>query len=361
MKTVPFITRLGYISIVSFALATYSASSIAQSTEWRVLYDTAFTMMNSSRFGRATELAEEALTVANKNPTSHQMVIPSNEILLGDIYVAKGSYNKAEPLYQSAVTAREKLLGPTHADTIIAQTRLADIYVLQGRYQQAETLQKEILSRQEKALPPGHPDIAASYYFLAKINYATNALGQADSLYAMALNMTEKATGTESIETARVLNGYALLLVASDKIDEAMDLYGKALSIWNKVGYDKTYRTAQEYASLTSNIAEVERIRGNLREAFDKQQASLAVAEIALGPDHPDVANSLNNIGAIYYANKNYVDAERSFRRAQFILERNVPPDHPDLLSVRKNLLYLYQVTNQIPDKDVLPPLAKSK
>jgi hypothetical protein len=37
---------------------------------------------------------------------------------------------------------------------------------------------------------------------------------------------------------------------------------------------------------------------------------SLAIREKALGPDHPDVANSLNNMASLYHAQGRYADAE---------------------------------------------------
>ena len=43
--------------------------------------------------------------------------------------------------------------------------------------------------------------------------------------------------------------------------------------------------------------------------------ASLAISEKALGPDHPDVAISLNNLAALYNDQGRYADAEPLYKR----------------------------------------------
>jgi hypothetical protein len=43
-------------------------------------------------------------------------------------------------------------------------------------------------------------------------------------------------------------------------------------------------------------------------------QRSLRIRETALGPDHPDVATSLNNLAALYQVQGNYGAAEPSFQ-----------------------------------------------
>ena len=54
--------------------------------------------------------------------------------------------------------------------------------------------------------------------------------------------------------------------------------------------------------------------------------ASLAIREKALGPDHPDVATSLNNLAELYEAQGRYADAEPLYkRRWRYEKKRSVP------------------------------------
>jgi tetratricopeptide (TPR) repeat protein len=50
--------------------------------------------------------------------------------------------------------------------------------------------------------------------------------------------------------------------------------------------------------------------------------------EKALGPEHPNVATSLNNLAALYKAQGRYAEAEPLYRRALEIWEKALGPEH---------------------------------
>ena len=60
----------------------------------------------------------------------------------------------------------------------------------------------------------------------------------------------------------------------------------------------------------------------------------MAINEKALGPDHPDVARSLNNLAALYETQGRYADAEPLYKRSLAIREKALGPDHPDVASI---------------------------
>ena len=49
---------------------------------------------------------------------------------------------------------------------------------------------------------------------------------------------------------------------------------------------------------------------------------SLAIVEKALGPDHPDVAASLNNLAVLYQHQGRYADAEPLYKRSLAIARK---------------------------------------
>jgi tetratricopeptide (TPR) repeat protein len=56
--------------------------------------------------------------------------------------------------------------------------------------------------------------------------------------------------------------------------------------------------------------------RGRSSEAIPLALRALIIREKALGPDHPDVAVSLNNLGELYRAQGRYADAEPLYKRS---------------------------------------------
>jgi tetratricopeptide repeat protein/DUF2914 family protein len=85
---------------------------------------------------------------------------------------------------------------------------------------------------------------------------------------------------------------------------------------------------AAEQAAAASNYAQAEQL---LREAALLQEADL-------GPLHPDLANTLNNLGVVCEITDKPVDAERFFRRAYAIATAALALDHPFVATSRKNL-----------------------
>ena len=51
----------------------------------------------------------------------------------------------------------------------------------------------------------------------------------------------------------------------------------------------------------------------------------------ALGPEHPQVATSLNNLAELYQAQGKYGDAEPLYKRSLAIIEKALGPEHPQV------------------------------
>jgi tetratricopeptide (TPR) repeat protein len=100
-------------------------------------------------------------------------------------------------------------------------------------------------------------------------------------------------------------------------------------------------QTAGEAQTLVEKIEELKN-SGWYAEAIPLQQRHLAITEMALGPNHPDVVQSLNNLGRLYGRQGRYADAESLYKRALAIREKAVGPNHPDVATVLDNLAELY-------------------
>src|SRR5258708_1212199 len=61
-----------------------------------------------------------------------------------------------------------------------------------------------------------------------------------------------------------------------------------------------------------------------------------------LGADHPDTAQSLNNLAGLYHTQGKYEQAEPLFQRALKIHKQVYGKDHPDIASNLNNLAGLY-------------------
>jgi hypothetical protein len=85
---------------------------------------------------------------------------------------------------------------------------------------------------------------------------------------------------------------------------------------------------AAEGAAAAKDFTAAERL---LREAIQLQEADL-------GPDHPDLANTLNNLGVLCEMAGRPTEAEGCYRRAYEIAAATLPSDHPYVTTSRDNL-----------------------
>jgi tetratricopeptide (TPR) repeat protein len=96
-----------------------------------------------------------------------------------------------------------------------------------------------------------------------------------------------------------------------------------------------------EWESLNAEVMSLSR-KGQYDRAAVVAKKSLEVAERAVGPDHPSVAASLNNLASVYDSQGQYTQAEALYKRALAIWEKALGPDHPNVASTLNNLALLY-------------------
>ncbi len=221
---------------------------------------------------------------------------------LASFYEDVGNYAQAEPLYQRALSIREKALGPDHPDTAQSLNNLADLYGMISDYAKEEPLLRRALSIREKILGPNHPDTASSLNNLAVLYVRMGDYVKAEPRFQRALSINEKILGPNHPGTATSVNNLASLY-------EDMGNYAKAEPLF---------------------------------------QRGLSMNEKALGPDHPDTARSLNNLATLYMLTGDYTKAESLYQRALSINEKALGPNHPHTAGSLDNLGFVFIETGKV-------------
>ena len=70
-------------------------------------------------------------------------------------------------------------------------------------------------------------------------------------------------------------------------------------------------------------------------------ERALAIVEKSLGPEHPHVAASLNNLALLYQAQDRYAEAELFYSWSLAIYEKALGPEHPDVATSLENYALL--------------------
>jgi hypothetical protein len=85
-------------------------------------------------------------------------------------------------------------------------------------------------------------------------------------------------------------------------------------------------------------LAEQAAIGGDLASADELLRDAARIQEAELGPLHPDLANTLNNLAIVAEKTGRPGDAETFYRRAAAIASASLPADHPMVAESRQNL-----------------------
>src|SRR5262245_51039434 len=80
---------------------------------------------------------------------------------------------------------------------------------------------------------------------------------------------------------------------------------------------------------------------GKYPEATKILERFLAIQEKALGPEHPDVAVTLDKLAALHQVQGRLAEAEPFYRRCLAITEKTRGPQHPDAAQPLGNLARL--------------------
>ena len=79
-----------------------------------------------------------------------------------------------------------------------------------------------------------------------------------------------------------------------------------------------------------------------------------------MGPEHPDVARSLNNLAGLYRAQGKYAEAEPLYRRALAIDEKALGPEHPDVARTLGNYADLLREIGRTVEAEELEERARA-
>ena len=115
--------------------------------------------------------------------------------------------------------------------------------------------------------------------------------------------------------------------------DKAKPLFERALAIHEKVHGPNH----PDVATSLNNLAMLYEAKGEYDQAKPLYERSLAIYEKVHGKEHPLVATSLNNLAGLYYSQGNYDQAKPLFERSLKILNKFFEPDHPNVRMGTKN------------------------
>src|SRR5271165_490361 len=119
-----------------------------------------------------------------------------------------------------------------------------------------------------------------------------------------------------------LLNQQVQTLFKQGKYQEAIPLAGKAVELAKRVYGPEHPNTAQSL----NNLAVLYRVMGEYAKAEPLLQEALRIRQKVLGPAHPDTATCLYNLAVLYDAMGEYAKAEPLYQEALRIRQKVLGP-----------------------------------
>jgi len=94
-------------------------------------------------------------------------------------------------------------------------------------------------------------------------------------------------------------------------------------------------------ATTLNNLAGLYESMGDYEKTLPLYQRALEISEKVLGTQHPDVATTLNNLAGLYESMGDYEKALPLYQRALEIVEKKVGQNHPTTITIKSNYIGL--------------------
>lgn len=273
-----------------------------------------------TNYAAAREHLAEAVAIAERLAPVSQLSETSLRVLavverhLGDLPAAREHA-------QRALAIGEKLYGKVVASTILNLGILAadqgDYAAARGYFEKALAIFLTVTTHKTSGVPIALQNLSTTFY-------EQGDLGTALEYRQRALAIYEKDWG-DSPGAADNLNGMGDILLAQGKLSTAADYYQKALNVEEKVA-PESFNVSISLRSL----AKVARKQGNRILALDYDRRALEMGQKSC-PNSWCVAGVLNDLGEFSYERGDLAEGESYLLRAVEIREKSLGPTHPDV------------------------------
>jgi tetratricopeptide (TPR) repeat protein len=210
------------------------------------------------------------------------------------------------------------------------RTRLMDaigkVYAGLGLGEEAVPILREVLAMRERTMGAGSSEVATSLMNLAEVVPGREGYrGEAVALSRRALAIRRKALGSRHIDTAysERLLGTMLFSTMNESADAKRHLE-RALEVFQSMPESGD----QGVSWCLTDLAQIMINEKEYDEALKFCREALILKEKTLGPEDPDVAIGLNNVGWALLFLERYSEAKPLLLRSVEISERQFGPEH---------------------------------
>ena len=261
---------------------------------------------------------------------------------------ANGLASAAIAYWQAMVSTSTRLLGPDHAQSVLARGRLAAAYEAAGRPGDAIAVFASALNEHEQNLGADHRDTIAVRGRLAHA-YASADRSEAITVYERTVADAERVLGPGHPSTLSGRASLAAAYLAADMPEDAIRVSQLLLADAERL-LGAGHATA---LAARASLGEAYLAAGRPKDSIDQYTRTLAAQEAAHGRDHPDTIAARASLAAALRKAGKTKDAITQYERVLTDRERTAGADHSDTVAARANLAFAYRTAGML--REALP------
>ncbi|MBC8000232.1 MAG: tetratricopeptide repeat protein [Leptolyngbya sp.] len=164
-----------------------------------------------------------------------------------------------------------------------------------------------------------HP--AGSMELLAGANVKAKKYSSAERLYQSLFEIRKRFYGRESEPVADIYADLGNLYAKSKNVSSARDFYVKSILLSEKL------KVSQGWGKVLNKLGQLEVEQGNFSASLAHYKDALKMREKIFGFDHPKVAETLVDMGALYHLMNDRLNENKCVDRARKIIKANQKPE----------------------------------
>ncbi len=299
---------------------------------------------NLGLYDAAADLLNSALQTRRQATPDDNIAIADVLYEIAEVQIQDGDYDGAEHRLRDVIERRSAALGPEHVDVAHAVSSLAIVYYYQSKYEQSRDTFREALDVFEATLGTDHPDVINTMSSLGSLYWRTGDLQEAERLQVRALELKREYVGEDHPDVAVMMDNLAILLSQQGNNDGAERYYLDALALKQKIFGD-----SPQVANTMNNIGMMYWRAGQLDASESMLSDAMKMWTETLGADNLKTYIAASNLSRVYVEQARYAEAEVLLDRVLAGRLEQLGDRHEEIAITKLRLCDLYLLTDRLP------------
>lgn len=326
--------KSAFLMAVFLVMVMLLSNAMADSWQWRQLYDSAQDSFRSGRVSQSLSMAKDSLRKADLEFGADSLYALKSLVLLGDLTKAYGSYSESARFYKRALDTQQKLFGATHPNNATVLNSLASVNMNLGNIPEASAQFSKAIEISKLSGHGSDPCVADSLIGLASLDRIANNPELSEKNLVEALSILDfyskyKPSINLTIANARV--SLADSLKAQAKYQDSARQYRAAIKYFETRGMASSGAVTECLIAMGDSYVS----SGKKARALDCFKRALVSSD---STDNMTTALVSRRLAGLYRSMGNIPEARRYLRQAVATLETCSPSGCPLLADTQKSL-----------------------